>query len=115
MDEARRAHLEGRYDQAIAGYRKLLIQPVPPAMAESVRFFLGLALLRAGSARQAVLAFDSALEAAPRTAWRLSVLYYRAEGKVQADDVDGAVADLRAANIPSAVQKLVDLGRGERL
>ena len=115
MDEARRAHLDGRYDQAIAGYRTLLVRPVPLDMAESVRFFLGLALLRAGSARQAILAFDSALEVAPGTAWRSSVLYYRAEAKGQAGDVDGAVTDLRAANIPSAVQKLVDLGRGERL
>jgi hypothetical protein len=114
MDEARRAHLEGRYDQAIAAYRELLVQAIPADMAESVRFFLGLALLRAGSPRQAALAFDSALDATPGTAWRSSVLYYRGEAKLQAGDVDGAVTDLREANIPSAAQKLVELGRGDR-
>jgi hypothetical protein len=106
MDGARRAHLEGRYETAIAGYRHLLVHPLPPDMAESVRFFLGLALLRAGSTEQAVLVFDAALEAAPRTAWRPSVLYYRAEARAQAGDVDGAAVDLRAANIPPAERKL---------
>lgn len=114
MDEVRRAHLGGRYEAAIAGYRQLVVHPLPPDMAESVRFFLGLALLRAGSAKQAVLAFDAALEAAPRTAWRGSVLYYRAEARAQAGDVDGAAADLRAANIPPAERKLAALQRRDR-
>jgi Transglutaminase-like superfamily len=113
MDGARRAHLEGRYDQAIAGYRKLQAQRLPADMAESVRFFLGLALLRFGSADQAIVAFDSALEAAPQTAWAPSVLYYRAEAKLGTGDVEGAVVDLQAAKIPSAVRKLVSLGRSE--
>jgi tetratricopeptide (TPR) repeat protein len=113
MDGARRAHLEGRYDQAIAGYRKLLAQRLPSDMAESVRFFLGLALLRLGSADQAIVAFDSALETVPRTAWAPSVRYYRAEAKLRTGDVEGAVVDLRAAKIPSAARKLVSLGRSE--
>jgi hypothetical protein len=113
MDAARRAHLEGRYDEAIAGYRKLLTQRFPSDMAEAVRFFLGLAVLRTGAADQAIVAFDAALAAAPRTEWAASIRYYRAEAKLRTGDLDGAVADLRAANIPAATQKLASLGRSE--
>jgi hypothetical protein len=113
MDAARRTHLEGRHDEAISGYRTLLTQRVPSDMAESVRFFLGLAVLRTGAAGQAIVAFDAALAAAPRTEWAPSIRYYRAEAKLRRGDVDGAVADLRAANIPAATRELASLGRSE--
>lgn len=114
MDEARRAHLEGRYEAAIAGYRRLLVHPLPSDMAESVGFFLGLALLRAGTPEQAVRVFEAALEAAPRSAWRGSVLYYRAEARLLTGDGDGAAGDLRAADIPPARRKLDALRRPAR-
>jgi hypothetical protein len=111
MDEARRDHLEGRYDEAIEGYRELLARPLPLDMAESVRFFLGLALLRAGAPDQAIAAFDAALTAAPRTEWAPSVRYYRAEAKLRTSDLEGALADLRAADIAPARLELTRLAR----
>jgi hypothetical protein len=111
MDRARRAHLDGRYDQAIAGYRTVLDGPLPPDMAESARFFLGMALLRAGSPREAIDAFDQALEAVPDTAWHPSLLFYRAEARLRGGDVEGAVRDLRAAGIPPARAMLAGLER----
>lgn len=115
LDGARRAHVEGRHDDAIAGYREVLGQPIPADMAESVRFFLGLALLRAGSPREAIRAFDAALEAEPRTSWRPSILRYRADARGQIGDVAGARADLRDAGTPAAIRKLADLGGEESL
>jgi hypothetical protein len=113
MEDARWAHLEGRYHEAIVEYRRLLTQRLPSDMVDSVRFFLGLALLRAAAADHAIAAFDAALEASPETQWAPSIRYYRAEARLQTGDIAGAVADLRAAKIPSAAQKLASLARNE--
>jgi hypothetical protein len=109
MDEARRAHLDARYPEAIAGYRELLAGRLPVDMGESVGFFLGLALLRAGSSSEAVLAFDAALDTSPDTSWRRSILYYRGEARLRTGDADGAVADWYAAGTPQARMRLTAL------
>jgi hypothetical protein len=111
MDEARRAHLDARYPEAIAGYRDLLAGRLPWDMGESVRFFLGLALLRAGSSPEAVSAFDAALDASPATSWRRSILYYRGEARLQEGDAGGAAADWSAAGTPQARMKLTALAQ----
>jgi transglutaminase-like putative cysteine protease len=110
MDSARRAHLDARFDEAITHYRALLLRPLPRDMADAVRFFLGLAVLRNGAAPEAIVAFDSALEEAPDSPWLPSVLFYRAEAKLLAGDSEGAVADLRESGIPKAQARLVELG-----
>lgn len=110
LDAARWAHLEGRYRDAISGYRGLLARGVPADLAQSTAFFLGLAQLRAGSPQDAVVTFGAALRAYPNTEWRPSVLFYRAEAKLALGDLPAAVKDLRDARIPSALQKLATLG-----
>jgi hypothetical protein len=109
LDEARWAHLEGRYVDAIPAYQQLLGRHLPDDTAESIRFFLGLAFLRSGRHADAVAAFDSALEAEPNTSWRPSVLLYRAEARLLSGDITRAVADLRASRIPLATARLREL------
>jgi hypothetical protein len=109
MDEARRAHLDARYPEAIAGYRELLAGWLPVDMGESVGFFLGPALLRAGSSSEAVRAFDAALDTSPGTSWRRSILYYRGEARLQAGDAEGAAGDWFAASTPQARMRLTAL------
>jgi len=112
MDTTRRAHLEGRFDEAIAGYRTLLQHALPGDMGESVRFFLGLALLRSGAASEAIEAFDAALDEAPESAWRPSVLYYRGEARLLGGDRNGAANDLRESGIPRDLHRLASLQAG---
>jgi hypothetical protein len=111
LDSARWAHLEARYTDAIVRYRELLRRQLPADTAESIRFFLGLALLRSGSSGEAVAAFDTALEAEPDTAWRRSILFYRAEARILSGDLAGAAADFRASGIPPAAARLEELGQ----
>jgi len=114
LDGARRDHLDARFDEAATAYQALLNERVPEDIAEAVRFFLGLALLRSGAGSDAVAAFDEAIVAAPNSEWAPSVLYYRSEARWLAGDIDGAIADLRAANIPPATAKLGALTRRNR-
>lgn len=99
-DAARRAHLDGRYMEAVSGYERVLEGAVDRDIIDSAQFFAALALLRAGEAMAAINAFDRALNDVAETPWRKSSLYYRAEAKESVRDVEGAIADLEAADVP---------------
>lgn len=99
-DAARRAHLEGRYLEAVSQYEAVLETVLDRTISDSAHFFAALARLRAGQARTAINAFDRALKDSPGTPWRNSVLYYRAEAKESLGDEEGAKADLKAADVP---------------
>lgn len=108
-DRGRRSHLAGRLAEAVEDYRRVLSQTDDGEISRSSAFFLGLALLRVGTPRDAVDAFDRELSKHPDTPWRASVLYYRAEAKEQLGLVPSAVDDLRASGIPSASARLAAL------
>jgi len=75
-------------------------------MAESVGFFLGLALLRAGQPEEAIDAWTRELAAHPMSEWVPSSLRYRGETRLQLGDRAGARADLEAAGTPGALRLL---------
>lgn len=108
-DHARRAHLDGRFDEAAKVYRKVLAGPLDPEIAEAVRFHLGLALLRGAHPNDAIVTFIEALIQHPQTEWRASILYYRALAKESIGDSAGAISDLELANIPPAQRHLAQL------
>lgn len=108
-DAARRAHLNSRYTEAVGYYERILASDVEDGIANSTRFFLGLALLRAGQATEALRAFDRALSERSDTPWRNSILYYRSEAKESIGDVAGAMTDLQAADMPPARHRLREL------
>ncbi len=108
LDEARRAHLEGRYGDAVALYRSLLAAEPQAEIAESAAFFLGMALLDDDDAPGAVEAFSAALERHPDTPWRKSLLYFRARAEERDGRPVAAAADYAAAAIP---RSQLDLAR----
>jgi hypothetical protein len=118
-DIARRAHLEGRYSDAIAQYIQILKAPLDPDLGKASRFHLALAYLRVNKVQLAKDSFDLALELDPNSdwathdaknaSWAPSSLFYRAEVRERLGDYQGSLADLRAANIPPAVARLRSL------
>lgn len=118
-DSARRAHLEGRYGDAIAHYIQILKAPLDPDLGKASRFHLALAHLRNNNVELSKASFDLALELDPTSdwatheltnaSWAPSCLFYRAEARERLGDHQGALADLRAANIPPAVARLRSL------
>jgi tetratricopeptide (TPR) repeat protein len=109
-DSARRMHLDGRYEDAIAGYLSVLRPPIDPDLGNASRFFLGVALLQAGNPALAIAAFSEALEADPATPWTRSALRYRGEARAQLGDTAGYVKDLGSAGTPRAIADLRSRG-----
>ena len=109
-DSARRSQLGGNYAAAVAGYRSVLARNPVPELADSARFWMGLAQLREGKPREALDTFDAALTADPGTPWRGSVLQYRAEARSQLGDRAGSVADDEAAGTPASRERLEEQG-----
>jgi tetratricopeptide (TPR) repeat protein len=117
-DIARRAHLEGRYTDAIDQYAQLKA-PLDPDLGKATRFHVGLAYLRSNNVQLSKASFDLALELDPNSdwathdatnaSWAPSILFFRAEARERLGDHQGSVADLRAANIPPAVALLRSL------
>lgn len=83
MDAARWAHLEGRYAEAIRGYRELLRMELPSDMRAAIRFFVGLALTRFGAPDEAEAAFADALAVEPEGPWAPSIRELRMEAAGQ--------------------------------
>ncbi len=108
MDRARRAHLEGRYADAIPLYEGV-IASASVELNESVRFFLGLAQFRAGDETGAIATFTDALERAPTSEWTPSYLSYRGQAEEAIGDLSDARRDYVAAGTPRALERLQHL------
>jgi tetratricopeptide (TPR) repeat protein len=112
-DNARRAQLDGRYLDAVDAYRSLELGVIPTELSDSVDFFVGLALLRAGHTTDALKAFDEALAKSPRSDWRNSVLYYRGLAYVDLGELEKARGSFRAADIVQSQAALATLFHGD--
>jgi tetratricopeptide (TPR) repeat protein len=108
-DGARRAHLEGRYGDAIVQYLQILKAPLDRDLGQASRFHLALAHLRSEEIELSRAAFDLALILDPTSEWAPSSLFFRAEARERLGDHQGSLADLRAAKIPPAVARLRSL------
>ena len=113
FDRARRAHLDGEFNEAVVVYKELLREQLDPEIDEAAHFFLGLALLRSDHYTEALATFDQALLQQPHSAFRRSLFYYRGIAKESLHDIDGAVSDLEDSNTPLGRLHAVELRAGE--
>lgn len=108
-DRARRLHLEGRYRDAVAAYQEALRNGVDADISAAARFFIGLALLRAGDLDAAIAAFARVLETDAGD-WRPSVLQYQGTALEQLGDRARAITAYREAATPGSLLRLEELG-----
>lgn len=112
-ERARIAQLRGDYAAAVRSYRLLPTDQMGPELVESVRFFTGLALYRAGRTQEAIDQFTVALGMDAGGLWSKSLLRYRGQARIEVGD-PGGVRDLRAADTPIARRILRALGDSSR-